>query len=113
MRHLRSDFDAIQPWPTKRPHIARGPDGPYVVESVAGEVMAEPLIPDDEPVFLLRAKDPAAPMAVEIWATLVAKQGGDPELVDRVRRWAAEMNMYRLEHYPEKTVADVPEGMLR
>lgn len=23
MRHLRSDYDAIQPWPVKRPHIAK------------------------------------------------------------------------------------------
>lgn len=94
MKHLRSDWDGIQ-------DIHQSTSFP------------SSSIQDDEPVFLLRAKDPAAAIAVDMWADLVEDQGGDPALVRRVRQWALEMTEWRQYHYPAPKVADVPEGMLR
>lgn len=94
MKHLRSDYDGIQPWPVKRPHVEKD-------------------IPDDEPVFLIRAKDPTAPQVVTFWADLAAAYGADPELCERVRQWATAMSAYRMEHYPLKEFPDVPDGALR
>jgi hypothetical protein len=114
MRHLRSDYDAVQPWPDKRPHIVRRrQDGQTVNldESVDSTLGIDPIIPADEPVFLLRGQDPAAEIAVRAWADDVERHRGDPELVRRVRDWATEMGDYARTH--GNTVADVPEGALR
>jgi hypothetical protein len=118
MRHLRSDYDAIQPWPVKRPHIAKQ-DGRTVqvpTDDIDAEVQVkigrvQPLIPDDEPVFLLRGQDPAAAEAVMAWADAVESRGGDPVLAARVREWAMEMHAYALAKH--HGAPDVPEGMLR
>lgn len=56
MRHARPDYERIQ-----------DPAG---------------IIPKDEPVFLLRAQDFAAPTVVRCWARIVASRGGDPAIVD-------------------------------
>lgn len=95
MRHLRSDWDGIQ-------DVHQG-----IADWPSSSIKA------DEPVFLLRAKDPAAAYAVMAWSDQVEAQGGDPELIKRVRQWAQEMNNWRLDNYPAPKVADVPEGMLR
>lgn len=70
-------------------------------------------IEEEEPVFLLRAKDPAAAATVFYWSQVVKEQGGDPELVARVIQWSNEMTQWRQDHYPAPKVADVPEGRLR
>jgi hypothetical protein len=116
MRLLRRDYHAIQPFPDKRPHHVRV-EGELVMEDdVQLGVQMEPLIPDDEPVFLLRGKDPAAFVAVQAWANEVERRDGDPALVARVREWAAEMAYYAGSHVdvtaPMKA-PDVPEGLLR
>jgi len=53
-------------------------------------------IGDDEPVFLLRAKDKAAPAALRCWADLHKAGGGDPlmsrkayEHADLMEDWQA------------------------
>lgn len=89
MRHLRSDWDTIQPQP--------------------GQTSIE----IDEPCFVLRAADPSAPATVRAWADDVEDRGGDEQLVARVRAWASEMEAWRMEYRPDKQVADVPEGHLR
>lgn len=94
MLHLRSDWDGIQ-------------DTYQETRRVSSSIEA------DEPVFLLRAKDPASSACVMSWANLVELQGGDPELVKQVRLWASEMTKWRQEHHPAPKVADVPEGRLR
>jgi len=122
MRHLRSDYDAIQPFPVKRQHwvIIEGEKvyaGDGTVEKANIHTLGkhmDPIIPDDEPVFLLRGQDPSAGPAVRAWAEDVERRGGDPELVSRVLDWAKEMEMYaRNNPHGMRQVADVPEGSLR
>ena len=54
MKHARADYDRIQ-----------DPDG---------------LIPDDEPVFLIRGQDVVGAKTVRDWASNNAQVGGDPVL---------------------------------
>ncbi|UCG10783.1 MAG: hypothetical protein JSW30_02890, partial [Dehalococcoidia bacterium] len=62
MKHTREDYMRIQ-----------DPDG---------------IIPDDEPVFLLRGQDVAAPAAVEFWAKEVERRGGETDIVQSARKQA-------------------------
>jgi len=62
------------------------------------------LIPEDEPVFLLRGQDVAAPSAVRSWAQKVDQLGGDKRLVRAALGFAQEM-----EDWPKKKVPDLPE----
>jgi hypothetical protein len=50
------------------------------------------LIPQDEPVFLLRAQDVAAPQIVAAWADAIERLGGSPELVAAAREALAACN---------------------
>lgn len=115
MRHLREDYDAIQPFPVKRPHHVRV-DGELVMN--CGEkvtdlgVLMEPIIPDDEPVFLVRGSDPCAFQAVLGWALEAERRGTDPDVVARVKQWASEM-AYWAETHPPTKAPDVPTGLLR
>jgi hypothetical protein len=45
-------------------------------------------IGEDEPVFLIRAKDLLAPVAMQFWADQAEKIGVQPIMVDMVRRHA-------------------------
>jgi hypothetical protein len=113
MRHLRSDYDAIQPFPVKRQHIVKI-DGETVDANQGIEHLGkrmDPLIPDDEPVFLLRGQDPAAANAVRAYARLARALGSDPEMCNRIMQWADEMEQYAATK--QHGVPDVPEGMLR
>ena len=56
-------------------------------------------IPEDEPVFLLRAQDAAAGATVRAWADLNAELGGDPELSRLAREHAAKMDAWHF-HKP-------------
>lgn len=49
------------------------------------------LIPDDEPVFLLRGQDKHASKTVCFWAAEVEAAGGDPEIVRVARAHAVKM----------------------
>lgn len=116
MKHLRSDYDAIQPWPTKRPHIVKIDGAVVDVTEVQTEYLGkrmDPLIPADEPVFLLRAMDPAGAPTVLIWAEIAEANGADPALCKRVRDWADEMMRYKLQHEDAVHAPDVPPGRLR
>lgn len=49
---------------------------------------------DDEPIFVLRARDSLAPELVDDWGTMLAQAGGDEEkaaeayrVADRMREW--------------------------
>lgn len=77
MRHSRVDYNRIQ-----------DPAG---------------LIPDEEPVFLLRAQDTSAADVVELWATINEERGGDPEASRDARRHAALMR-----EWPIRKPADMP-----
>lgn len=85
MIHQRSDYDRIQ-----------DPSGK---------------IPDDEPVFLLRAKDLAAPATVDYWALRAESLGASPEMVETARRLAQAMRDYQRNH-PSR-VPDMPRDIGR
>lgn len=69
MRHARADYDRIQ--------------------DPAGK------IPADEPVFLLRGQDRAAPAVLECWATIAADLGASTEIVNRARKQAELMRQWQ------------------
>ncbi len=55
-------------------------------------------IPKDEPVFLLRAKDKAAPAAVRAWAELHRLGGGDSLLSQMAMDHAELMEEWQVEN---------------
>jgi len=69
MKHAREDYNRIQ-----------DPDG---------------LIPEDEPVFLIRGQDRAAPGAVEAWANLAELMGAAPVILEAARKQARLMRDYQ------------------
>lgn len=77
MKHARADYDRIQ-----------DPAG---------------LIPDDEPVFLLRGQDATAARHVRDWADHVELRGGSTEIVQMAREHAAKMDAW-----PKKKLPDLP-----
>ncbi len=81
MKHARQDYDRIQ-----------DPAG---------------LIPDDEPVFLLRAKDRTAPAIVRAWAQAQkGQEGHDVNAINLALAHARRMEMWQAEHGCK--TADVP-----
>jgi hypothetical protein len=112
MKHLRRDYDAIQPFPTKRPHIVKI-DGKTVDGSDIQHLgrHMEPVIPHDEPVFLVRGQDPSAAAATRAWADDAEARGAAPEIVAAARTWADGLEEYAASI--GKTVADAPADMLR
>lgn len=109
MRHLRLDYEAIQPWPTKRDHFVRV-DGRVAEDRIGTH--GDPIIPDDEPVFILRAKDLAGPETVRLWAQEASDCGADRGLCARVAEWADEMEAWAMANGGQK-IPDVPPGLLR
>ena len=63
------------------------------------------LIPADEPVFLLRAQDKLACMAVDYYATL-CEEAQAPEVAAKARTHAERMGAW-----PKKKVPDLPAGV--
>ena len=82
MKHAREDYNRIQ-----------DPAG---------------LIPENEPVFLLRAQDKHAPEVVAFWASLVHREGGDGEIANMAMRQSRAMKDWQ--HAHGKKVPDLPEG---
>lgn len=64
------------------------------------------IIPEDEPVFLLRAQDAVAPETVEYWADYAEEQGADGKIVEAARNHAAAMRKWQ-ETYGSK-IPDMP-----
>lgn len=63
----------------------------------------------DEPVFVLRAKDKLAPMAVRHWATMsVAKH--EPAKLAEAFALADKMDAYRAQNYPEPPATEIGRG---
>lgn len=80
MRHARKDYDRIQ-----------DPDG---------------LIPDDEPVFLVRGQDVAGPQTVLLWAFLAEAAGADRDIVSSARAHSKKMLRWQFNHGSK--VPDLP-----
>lgn len=78
MRHLRTDYDRIQ-----------DPEGK---------------IGKDEPVFLIRGRDAAAPNAIRAWARIAQQMGADSDHMDAVRRFANYIDWWQ-----EKNGCKVPD----
>lgn len=64
------------------------------------------LIPDDEPVFLLRGQDALAPAVVREWAFQAEAEGVDPLMVERARQHADRMEAWHVDH--GKKIPDMP-----
>ncbi len=78
MKHARKDYDRIQ-----------DPAG---------------LIPENEPVFLLRAKDQFAPQVIRKWANLVEQSNGQPEII-----LSARMQADKMENWQKFNKAKMPD----
>ena len=65
------------------------------------------LIPEDEPVFLIRAKDKVGPMTVEKWASYAEAAGADENIVKHAREHAKAMYKYQTTHGSQ--IPDMPE----
>lgn len=61
------------------------------------------LIPDDEPVFLVRGQDVNGGGTVRFWANMALGSGADPEIVRIAREHADKMDAW-----PKKKVPDLP-----
>lgn len=59
------------------------------------------LIPEDEPVFLIRAQDENAAEALHFWAVLAEKRGADPAIVAKARAHAALMSRWPKHKRPD------------
>lgn len=81
MRHARSDYDSVQ--------------------DMSGR------IPDDEPVFLLRATDSLAPSVIFHWCRLAEANKCDPEMIEAARAQALRMAGYKP---GETNLPDMPKG---
>lgn len=49
---------------------------------------------DDEPMFVLLARDPHAPFLVELWATFRELHAGNPSKVAEARKCANDMRSW-------------------
>lgn len=49
----------------------------------------------DEPMFVLLARDPLAPILVELWASLRAHAAGNPSKVEEARQCAQDMRNWK------------------
>lgn len=83
MKHARSDYDRIQ-----------DPAG---------------LIPDDEPVFLIRGQDMAAVGTVLRWACIAEGMGAEEDIVAAARKQARAMEQWQNKH-DRYHLPDMPAG---
>jgi len=84
MRHAREDYNRIQ--------------------DPAGE------IPEDEPVFLLRGQDVAAPYTLRQWAIEAHARGASEEIIMAALRQARRMEAWQSEEGIFK-VPDLPDNV--
>lgn len=66
----------------------------------------ENIIPEDEPVFLLRGKDVCAPATVRFWANKAREEGANWNIVDAAMSQADKMEKWQEEK--EKQIPDMP-----
>ena len=58
----------------------------------------------DEPMFVLLARDPSAPLLVELWALIREKLGEDPEKIEEARGCAEAMASWLRQHADARKV---------
>lgn len=62
------------------------------------------LIPDDEPVFLIRGQDRAAVSAAQAWCKAAADLGAEPAIIRLV-----EAHIQRVRDWQQQRVSKVPD----
>jgi hypothetical protein len=67
------------------------------------------LIPEDEPVFLLRGQDKVAPAAVGFWAFMASKEGAKKDIIDAALKQSDAMFDWQKKHNIK--VPDLPGEM--
>lgn len=67
-------------------------------------------VAEDEPVFLLRAKDALAPEVVDFWAWRLEENGGDQVAIDAAREHANKMKEWQKQN--ESKLPDTPPDVL-
>lgn len=72
MKHARKDYDQIQ-----------DPSGK---------------IPEDEPVFLIRAQDIVGPAVVSVWALIASLSGASSDIVNAASAQSKEMLKWQRKH---------------
>jgi len=55
-------------------------------------------VPNDEPIFVLRAQDTVSPIAIRAWADAAEAVGSPPEKVRQARQWADEFERWQKEN---------------
>ena len=65
------------------------------------------LIPEDEPVFLLRAQDASAPWTVRMWIDEARKLGAKANILEAARLHVETMIKWQREHGMK--IPDMPE----
>lgn len=80
MKHARKDYDRIQD--------------------------PENIIPQDEPVFLLRGKDLAAPATIEAWCIEAKKLGAKDDIIELAKVHAEKMREWQ--RNVESQIPDLP-----
>lgn len=119
----RPDYDAaLAPWPVHRAHVVRDTDTDELIEvkgpndrdvdaALAAGKLA-PVIPADEPCFLIRGQDVAAPDTVRAYAHLAAGYDVDPGLVAQVLARADTIEAWQMAR-GEASVPDLPTRVPR
>lgn len=69
-------------------------DGRFIDQGAPGH--PDHVIPDDEPVLLVRGQDKAAPATARAWADENDRLGGDPSMSALVRDHAERIEEYQL-----------------
>lgn len=67
------------------------------------------LIPEDEPVFLIRAQDPASSEVLRYYAVVAGHEGASKEHIGRCITQAEAMDDWRAEHHDDVHPPDSPE----
>jgi hypothetical protein len=65
---------------------------------------------DDEPFFVIRAKDPNGPALVELWAALREAQYGHYPKLDEARQCARDMRAWKATHPNAQPSISTREG---
>jgi hypothetical protein len=56
------------------------------------------LVGEDEPVFIVRGMDIAAPATIEAWAEVALLYGAHPAIADQAGRWAERVREWQRRH---------------
>jgi hypothetical protein len=65
------------------------------------------LIPENEPVFLIRAQDITAPKVVRYWAVQAEREGAKKDIIRAAQKWASRMEKWQRDHM--KKIPDMPK----